>query len=102
MRRPPPSPASITLMEATLEWLRWLEPELGKLVWVGGVMHRIVALGGTATAIPSVGASGTTGSVLLGLVGAAIIWKYIYDTPGAGQAEGAGQAQPGNQAQAAQ
>lgn len=33
MRRPPPSAAAISRMDGTLEWLRWLEPELGKLVW---------------------------------------------------------------------
>jgi hypothetical protein len=34
LRRPPPSPAAITRMEATMEWLRWLEPDDGKLVWM--------------------------------------------------------------------
>jgi hypothetical protein len=34
MRRPPSSPAAITRMEATMEWLRWLEPDDAKLVWM--------------------------------------------------------------------
>lgn len=34
MRRPPPSPAAITRMEAAVEWLRWLEPDDAKLVWM--------------------------------------------------------------------
>jgi hypothetical protein len=34
MRRPPPSPTAITRMEATFEWLRWLEPHDAKLVWM--------------------------------------------------------------------
>src|SRR5207302_411815 len=33
MRLPPPSTAAITRMEATLSWLRWLEPDDVKLVW---------------------------------------------------------------------
>jgi len=33
-QRPPPSPDSISRMERTLEWLRWLEPEDAKLVWM--------------------------------------------------------------------
>jgi hypothetical protein len=34
MRRPPPSPAAITRMEAAMEWLRCLEPDDAKLVWM--------------------------------------------------------------------
>ena len=33
MRRPRPSPRAITEAEEAMLWLRWLEPELGKLVW---------------------------------------------------------------------
>ena len=33
MRRPPPSPASITNMEQTLAWVRLVAPEDGKLIW---------------------------------------------------------------------
>lgn len=33
MRLPPPSPAAITRMEETLDWLRWLEADDAKLVW---------------------------------------------------------------------
>lgn len=32
-RRPRPSPRAITEAEEAMRWLRWLEPELGKLVW---------------------------------------------------------------------
>jgi len=32
--RPWPSPDAITRAETTLEWLRWLEPEDAKLVWM--------------------------------------------------------------------
>ncbi len=34
MRLPPPSPAAITRMEGTMPWLRWLEPDDAKLVWM--------------------------------------------------------------------
>ncbi|MBI3674070.1 MAG: hypothetical protein HY245_11780 [Rhizobiales bacterium] len=34
MRRPPPSPDAITRAEATLLWLRWLELEDARLVWL--------------------------------------------------------------------
>ena len=34
MRRPPPSPDAITRAEATLLWLRWLEVEDARLVWM--------------------------------------------------------------------
>jgi hypothetical protein len=34
MRRPPPSAAAITRMEAALPWLQWLEPADAKLVWM--------------------------------------------------------------------
>lgn len=34
MRRPPPSPDAITRAEATLLWLRWLEAEDARLVWM--------------------------------------------------------------------
>lgn len=33
LRRPPPDPAAITRMEEAITWQRFLEPELGKLVW---------------------------------------------------------------------
>ena len=33
MRRPRPPPRAITEAEEEMLWLRWLEPELGKLVW---------------------------------------------------------------------
>jgi hypothetical protein len=33
LRRPPPSAAEISHMEATLAWIGWLDPALGKLVW---------------------------------------------------------------------
>lgn len=33
MKRPRPSPRAITEAEEAMLWLRWLEPELGKLVW---------------------------------------------------------------------
>ena len=33
MKRPRPSPRSISHAEEAMLWLRWLEPELGKLVW---------------------------------------------------------------------
>jgi len=34
MRRPPPPPDAISRMEQTLEWLRWLEPEDARIVWM--------------------------------------------------------------------
>ena len=34
MRRPPPSPDAITRAETTLLWLRWLEVEDARLVWM--------------------------------------------------------------------
>ena len=34
MRLPPPSAASISGMEEVLPWLRWLEPDNAKLVWM--------------------------------------------------------------------
>jgi hypothetical protein len=34
LRRPPPSPDAITRMEEALSWLRWLEPDDVKLVWM--------------------------------------------------------------------
>ncbi len=34
MRRPPPSPDAITRAEATLLWLRWLELDDARLVWM--------------------------------------------------------------------
>ncbi len=34
LRRPPPSPAAITRMEEALQWLRWLEPDDAKLVFM--------------------------------------------------------------------
>jgi hypothetical protein len=34
MRLPPPSPAAISRMEETLTWLRWLEADDAKLVWM--------------------------------------------------------------------
>lgn len=34
MRRPPPSPEAITRAEATLLWLRWLEVDDARLVWM--------------------------------------------------------------------
>jgi hypothetical protein len=34
MKRPPPSPAAISRMEQTLEWLRWLEPVDAEIVWL--------------------------------------------------------------------
>ena len=33
MSRPRPSPRAISQAEEAMLWLRWLEPELGKLVW---------------------------------------------------------------------
>lgn len=33
MRRPKPSPRQITQAEEAMLWLRWLEPEDGRLVW---------------------------------------------------------------------
>ena len=33
MSRPWPAPDAIDRMEATLDWLKWLEPEDAKLVW---------------------------------------------------------------------
>lgn len=33
MKRPPPSSQAISRMEATLPWLRWLEPDDARLVW---------------------------------------------------------------------
>jgi len=36
LRRPPPSPDAITRAEATLLWLRWLEVEDARLVWMRG------------------------------------------------------------------
>jgi Domain of unknown function (DUF6362) len=33
MKLPPPSPAAITQLEQTLDWLHWLEAEDAKLVW---------------------------------------------------------------------
>ena len=33
MRRPKPGPRDITLAEDALLWLRWLEPDDGRLVW---------------------------------------------------------------------
>ncbi len=34
MRLGPPSPEAIDRMEETLEWLRWLEPDQVRLVWL--------------------------------------------------------------------
>ena len=34
LRRPPPSPTAITRMEEALQWLRWLEADDAKLVWM--------------------------------------------------------------------
>lgn len=34
MRRPPPSPDAITRAEATLLWLRWLDLDDARLVWM--------------------------------------------------------------------
>ena len=34
LRRPPPAPDAITRAEATLLWLRWLEVEDARLVWM--------------------------------------------------------------------
>ena len=34
MQRPPPPPDAISRMEQTLEWLRWLEPEDARIVWM--------------------------------------------------------------------
>jgi Domain of unknown function (DUF6362) len=34
LRRPPPSPDAISRMEETLAWLRWLEPDDAKIVWL--------------------------------------------------------------------
>lgn len=34
LRRPPPAPDAITRAEATLLWLRWLEVENARLVWM--------------------------------------------------------------------
>ncbi len=36
LRRPSPSPDAITRAEATLLWLRWLEVEDARLVWMRG------------------------------------------------------------------
>lgn len=36
MSMPPPSPQAISRMEATLNWLRWLEPDDARLVWARG------------------------------------------------------------------
>lgn len=33
MKRPPPLPDAISRMEGTLPWLRWLEPDVARLVW---------------------------------------------------------------------
>lgn len=33
LKLPPPSARAIDRMDETMLWLRWLEPELGKLVW---------------------------------------------------------------------
>ena len=33
LRRPPPSPETISRMEQTVPWLTWLEPRDAKLVW---------------------------------------------------------------------
>ena len=34
MRRPPPLPASIDEMDEALNWLRWLEADVAKIVWL--------------------------------------------------------------------
>lgn len=34
LRRPPPSPTAITRMEEALQWLRWLEADDARLVWM--------------------------------------------------------------------
>ena len=34
MRRPPPPPDAISRMEEALDWLRWLEPEDARIVWM--------------------------------------------------------------------
>ena len=34
VRLGPPSPEAITRMDKCFEWLRWLEPDLSKLVWL--------------------------------------------------------------------
>ena len=34
LRRPWPSPASIDRMDETISWLRWLEPDVAKIVWL--------------------------------------------------------------------
>jgi Domain of unknown function (DUF6362) len=34
MRRPPPPAAAISRMEQALDWLRWLEPQDAKIVWL--------------------------------------------------------------------
>jgi hypothetical protein len=34
MRRPPPAPDAISRMEEALDWLRWLEPQDAKIVWL--------------------------------------------------------------------
>ena len=34
LRRSPPAPSAITRMDETLGWLRWLEPDDAKLVWM--------------------------------------------------------------------
>ena len=34
MMRPWPSPAAIDRMDETLTWLKWLEPDIAKIVWM--------------------------------------------------------------------
>lgn len=53
LRRPPPSPAAITRMEETLGWLRWLDPDDARLVWMraeGGRWREICGRFGIARA----------------------------------------------------
>ncbi|MGE0854123.1 MAG: DUF6362 family protein [Hyphomicrobiaceae bacterium] len=44
MKLPPPSPAAISRMEATLEWMKWLEPADSKLVWMRAERHQWKAI----------------------------------------------------------
>lgn len=39
MRLPPPSAAAIDRMEQALEWMKWLEPEDSRLVWMRAERH---------------------------------------------------------------
>ena len=52
MRLPPPSAAAISRMEATLPWLRWLEIEDAKLVWMRAERLKALDVRGSVAAKP--------------------------------------------------